>query len=183
MVVLRPCDANEVAEAWRVVMELKNRPAAMALSRQKVPTLDRKKYNPADALSRGAYILSDPPGDKVDVILIGTGTEVHLCLTAQAALAKDGIGARVVSMPSWELFDAQDEAYRRAVLPREITARVSVEAGATLGWERYVGIDGAMIGMHSFGASGPAPEVYKKFGITAEAVAQAARDQIAKASA
>jgi transketolase len=183
MVLLRPCDANETAEAWRVVMELKNRPAAMALSRQKVPTLDRKKYNPADALSRGAYILSDPPDDKVDVILIGTGTEVHLCLKAQAALAKDGIGARVVSMPSWELFDAQDEAYRRAVLPPQILARVSVEAGATLGWERYVGITGAMIGMHSFGASGPAPEVYKKFGITAEAVAQAARDQIAKASA
>jgi transketolase len=181
MLVLRPCDANETAEAWRVAMEQKNRPVAFALTRQKVPTLDRKKYNPADGLWRGAYILSDPPEDKVDVILIGTGSEVQLCLQAQAALAKDGIGARVVSMPSWELFEAQDEAYRHAVLPLNITARVSVEAGATLGWERYVGLTGATIGMHSFGASGPYTEVYKKFGITAEAVEKAARAQIAKA--
>ena len=119
----------------------------------------------------------------MDVILIGTGSEVHLCLAAQAALAKGGIGARVVSMPSWELFEAQDENYRIAVLPSDITARVSVEAGATLGWERHVGMTGATIGMHSFGASGPGPEVYKHFGITAEVVAQAARDQVAKARA
>jgi len=178
MLVIRPCDANETAEAWRVAMEQKNRPVCFALTRQKVPTLDRKKYNPADALSRGAYILSDPPEDRVDVILIGTGSEVHLCLAAQEALAKDGIGVRVVSMPSWELFEAQDEAYRNAVLPPEVAARVSVEAGATLGWERYVGRTGAMIGMHSFGASGPGPEVYKHFGITAEAVAKAARAQL-----
>jgi transketolase len=183
VLVLRPCDANETAEAWRVAMEQKNRPVCFALTRQKVPTLDRTKYNPADALSRGAYILSDPPGDKVDVILIGTGSEVHLCLAAQATLAKDGIGARVVSMPSWELFDAQNEQYRHGVLPPGIAARVSVEAGATIGWERYVGMTGAMIGMHSFGSSGPGPEVYKKFGITAEAVEQAARQQIAKAAA
>jgi transketolase len=178
---LRPCDANETAEAWRVAMEQKNRPIAFVLTRQKVPTLDRKKYNPADGLARGAYILSDPPEDKVDVILIGTGSEVHLCLQTQAALAKSGIGARVVSMPSWELFDAQDEAYRHAVLPPAITARVSVEAGATLGWERYIGLTGTAIGMHSFGASGPYMEVYKKFGITAEAVEKAARGQLAKA--
>jgi transketolase len=183
VLVLRPCDANETAEAWRVAMEQKDRPVCFSLTRQKVPTLDRRKYHPADALSRGAYILSDPPGDKVDVILIGTGSEVHLCLAVQTALAKGGIGARVVSMPSWELFDAQEEAYRSAVLPPELTARVSVEAGATIGWERYVGMTGAMIGMHSFGASGPAPDVYKKFGITAEAVEHAARQQIAKAAA
>jgi transketolase len=181
MLVIRPCDANETAEAWRVAMEQKTRPVCFALTRQKVPTFDRKKHNPADGLWRGAYILSDPPGDKVDVILIGTGSEVQLCMQAQAALAKDGIGARVVSMPSWELFEAQDESYRNAVLPPAIIARVSVEAGAVLGWERYVGMTGAMIGMRSFGASGPAPDVYKHFGITAEAVEKAARAQIAKA--
>ncbi|MFL6690282.1 MAG: transketolase [Alphaproteobacteria bacterium] len=181
MLVIRPCDANETAEAWRVAMEQKTRPVCFALTRQKVPTFDRKKYNPADGLWRGAYILSDPPGDKVDVILIGTGSEVQLCMQAQEALAKSGIGARVVSMPSWELFEQQDESYRNAVLPPAITARVSVEAGAVLGWERYVGMTGAMIGMRSFGASGPAPDVYKHFGITAEAVEKAARAQIAKA--
>src|ERR1051326_760462 len=181
MLVIRPCDANETAQAWHVAVEQKTRPVCLALTRQKVPTLDRKKYNPADGLLRGAYILSDPPEDKVDVILIGTGSEVQLCLQAQAALAKDGIGARVVSTPSWELFEAQDESYRNAVLPREITARVSVEAGATLGWERYVGIGGAAIGMHSFGASGPYADVYKKFGIPAEAVEKAARAQLARA--
>jgi transketolase len=181
MLVIRPCDANETAEGWRVAMEQKNRPVCFALTRQKVPTLDRKKYNPADGLWRGAYILSDPPGDKVDVILIATGSEVQLCLQAQAALAKDGIGARVVSMPCWELFEGQNESYRHAVLPLNITARVSVEAGATLGWERYVGLTGATIGMHSFGASGPYTEVYKKFGITADAVEKAARAQLAKA--
>jgi transketolase len=183
MLVIRPCDANETAEAWRVAMEQKTRPVCFALTRQKVPTFDRKKYNPADGLWRGAYILSDPPGDKVDVILIGTGSEVQLCLQAQEALAKSGIGARVVSMPSWELFEAQDESYRTAVLPPKIIARVSVEAGAVLGWERYVGMTGAMIGMRSFGASGPAPDVYKHFGITADAVAQAAREQVNRARA
>ena len=183
ILVIRPCDANETAHAWRVAMEQKTTPVCMALTRQKVPTFDRSKVNPADALSRGGYILSDPPGDKVDVILIGTGSEVQLCMQAQAKLAKDGIGARVVSMPCWELFDAQGESYRHAVLPPKITARVSVEAGATLGWEHYVGLNGAMIGMHGFGASGPAPELYKHFGITAEAVEEAARDQVAKVSA
>ena len=183
MLVIRPCDANETAEAWRVAMEQKDRPVCFALSRQKLPTLDRNKYNPADGLSRGAYILSDPPEGKVDVVLIGTGSEVPLCLQAQAALAKENIGARVVSMPCWELFEAQDEKYRNAVLPPDILARVSVEAGATLGWERYVGLTGATIGMHSFGASGPYADVYKKFGITADAVAQAAREQVAKARA
>jgi transketolase len=183
MIVIRPCDANETAQAWQVALEQKTRPVCFSLTRQKVPTLDRKKYNPADGLLRGGYILSDPPDDKAEVILIGTGSEVQLCLQAQDALAKEGIGARVVSMPSWELFDAQDERYRSAVLPPDITARVSVEAGATLGWEHYVGLTGAKIGMHSFGASGPYAEVYKKFGITADAVAQAARDQVARSRA
>jgi len=180
MIVIRPCDANEAAQAWRVAMELQHEPVALALSRQKTPTLDRKKYNPADGLLRGAYILSDAPGDHPDVILIGTGTEVALCLQAQGALAKEKIGARVVSMPSWELFDRQDDAYRDAVLPEEISARVSVEASAALGWERYVGLKGASIGMHSFGASAPADDLYKHFGITAEAVDKAVRSQLAR---
>ncbi len=181
MIVIRPCDANEVAEAWRVIMELGDEPAALVLTRQKVPTLDRKKVNPADALSRGAYILSDPVGDRPQVILIGTGSEVHLCLAAQQQLAKGRIRARVVSMPSWELFDRQDENYRHSVLPPDIRARVSVEAGATLGWEHYVGLEGASIGMHSFGASAPYQDVYKKFGITVEAIEHAARAQIDRA--
>jgi transketolase len=181
MIVIRPCDANEVAEAWRVIMELKNEPACLVLTRQKVPTLDRKKYNPADALSQGGYILSDPPGDRPQVILIGTGSEVHLCLEAQDRLSKNGIRVRVVSMPSWELFDRQDEKYRHSVLPPEMRARVSVEAGATIGWEHYVGLDGASIGMHSFGASAPYQDVYKKFGITVEAIEAAARAQIDRA--
>ncbi|HEY4114256.1 MAG TPA: transketolase [Rhizomicrobium sp.] len=180
MIVIRPCDANEAAEAWRVIMELQHEPVALVLSRQKTPTMDRKKYTPADALSRGAYILSDAPDDHPDVILIGTGTEVQLCLDAQAALAKENIGARVVSMPSWELFDRQDATWRDAVLPEEITARVSVEASATMGWERYVGLKGASIGMHSFGASAPAKDVYKKFGITVDAIVAAARKQVAR---
>jgi transketolase len=181
MIVIRPCDANEAAEAWRVIMELKNEPACLVLTRQKVPTLDRKKYNPADALSQGGYILSDPPGDRPQVILIGTGSEVHLCLEAQDRLSKNGIRVRVVSMPSWELFDRQDEKYRHSVLPPEMRARVSVEAGATIGWEHYVGLDGASIGMHSFGASAPYQDVYKKFGITVEAIEAAARAQIDRA--
>jgi transketolase len=181
MIVIRPCDANEAAEAWRVIMELKNEPACLVLTRQKVPTLDRNKYNPADALSRGGYILSDPPGDRPQVILIGTGSEVHLCLQAQERLAKRGVRARVVSMPSWELFDRQDEKYRHSVLPPKIRARVSVEAGATIGWEHYVGLDGASIGMHTFGASAPYQDVYKKFGITVEAIEAAARAQVDRA--
>jgi transketolase len=180
MIVIRPCDANEAAEAWRVVMELRHEPVALALSRQKTPTFDRKKYSPADGLLRGAYILSDAPGDRPDVILIGTGTEVALCLQAQAALAKEKIGARVVSMPSWELFDRQGAAYRDAVLPEKIGARVSVEASAAIGWERYVGLKGASIGMHSFGASAPAKDVYKKFGITVDAIVGAARQQVSR---
>jgi len=183
MIVIRPCDANEVAEAWRVIMELKNEPVCLVFTRQKVPTLDRRKYNPADALSRGAYILSDSPGDRPQVILIGTGSEVHLCLEAQEKLSKSGIRARVVSMPSWELFDRQDEKYRHSVLPPEVTARVSVEASATIGWERYLGLEGASIGMHSFGASAPYKDVYKKFGITVEAIERAARVQLERVRA
>jgi len=183
LIVLRPCDANEVAEAWRIMAQLTDRPAALVLSRQKLPTLDRTKYASAKGVSRGAYVLSDATGGTPQVILIATGSEVQLCLKAQDALAKEGLRVRVVSMPSWELFDAQDEAYRDSVLPPDLTARVSVEASASLGWERYTGLTGARIGMHSFGASAPGEDVYRKFGITADAVAQAARGQIARKKA
>ena len=178
LVVLRPCDANETAEAWRVVAQINDRPAALVLSRQKLPTLDRARYADAKGVARGGYILSEAAGGDPQVILIGTGSEVGLCLKAQDALAKEGIRARVVSMPSWELFDREDRDYRDAVLPPHLTARVSVEAGATLGWEHYTGLTGARVGMESFGASAPAEEVYRNFGITADAVAQAAREQI-----
>jgi transketolase len=178
MIVLRPADANESAEAWRVIMQLKDRPACLVLSRQKLPTFDRPKYGPAKDVARGAYVLADPPDGSPQVILIATGSEVSLAMTTHDSLAKSGVRSRVVSMPSWELFDAQDEAWRESVLPRKIDARVSIEAASTIGWERYVGRDGARIGMHSFGASAPASDVYKKFGITVEAVERAARAQI-----
>jgi transketolase len=180
MIVLRPADANESVEAWRVIMQLKNRPACLVLSRQKLPTFDRTIYGSAKGVARGAYVLADPPSGEAQVILIATGSEVMLALGAHDLLAKAGLRSRVVSMPSWELFDAQDEAYRSSVLPRTIEARVSVEAGATIGWERYVGRDGARIGMESFGASAPAADLFKKFGITVEAVERAARAQIAR---
>jgi transketolase len=178
MIVLRPADANEANEAWRVIMQLKDRPACLVLSRQKLPTFDRSKCGPAKDVARGAYVLADPLDGAPQVILIATGSEVSLAMTTHDSLAKSGVRSRVVSMPSWELFDAQDEAWRERVLPRNIDARVSIEAASTIGWERYVGRDGARIGMHSFGASAPAEDVYKKFGITVEAVERAARAQI-----
>ncbi|HTT82365.1 MAG TPA: transketolase [Rhizomicrobium sp.] len=181
MMVLRPCDANEVAECWRVIMELRDRPACLVLTRQKVPTFDRKKFAPASGAAKGAYVLADPGGAAPQAIVIATGSEVQIAVAARESLAKAGIRVRVVSMPSWELFEAQTEAYRDSVLPPEIAARVSVEAGSTLGWERYVGRAGARIGMKSFGASAPAADLYKHFGITAEAVEQAVRAQIAAA--
>jgi transketolase len=183
LIVLRPCDANEVAEAWRIMAQLTDRPAALVLSRQKLPTLDRTKYASAKGVAKGAYVLSEATGGAAQAILIATGSEVQLCLKAQDALAKEGLRVRVVSIPSWELFDAQDEAYRDSVLPPDLIARVSVEASASLGWERYAGLTGARIGMHSFGASAPGEDVYRKFGITADAVAQAARGQIARKKA
>jgi len=181
MIVLRPCDANEVAEAWRVIATLKRQPVSLVLSRQALPTLDRTKYAAASGLARGAYVLADPPSGKPDVILIGTGSEIQLCVAAHDNLTKDGVKCRVVSMPSWELFDRQDNAYRESVLPSAIIARVTVEASASIGWERYAGLTGACIGMHSFGASAPIKDVLKKFGFTPEKVEAAARDQLALA--
>jgi transketolase len=176
LLTLRPADANEVAEAWRVVIE-SDRPAALILTRQSLPTFDRARAAAAAGLRRGAYILADPDG-QADVILIGTGSEVSLCLEAREALKREGVAARVVSMPSWELFEEQDRAYRELVLPPTMPARVSVEAAAVIGWDRYVGPRGARIGMTGFGASAPYKDLYKAFGITTDHIVAAAREQI-----
>jgi len=177
--VFRPGDANEVVEAWKVVMQMQHGPALMVLSRQAMPTLDRSKYASASGVAKGAYVLADAPGGKPSVILMGTGSELSLCVDAYERLKAEGINARVVSMPSWEVFEQQDQAYKNSVLPPNVTARVSVEMAATLGWERYVGPKGKMIGMHTFGASAPLKDLLKKFGFSAEAVVAAAHQVIA----
>ncbi len=174
--VMRPGDANEVAEAYRAVMPIQNHPTAFVLTRQNLPTLDRGKYASAQGVAQGAYVLCD--SDKPKVILMGTGSELSLCVSAFEALAKEGIAARVVSMPCWELFEAQDEAYRNSVLPPEITARVAVEAGVEQGWERYLGTGGKFIGMHGFGASGALNDVMKRFGFTVENVVSTAKSLV-----
>ena len=179
LITLRPADANEVVEAWRLIAPLKHEPVALALTRQALPTLDRTKFAPASGLARGAYVLCDPPAGRPNVILIGTGSAVHLCIQAAEQLQKEGFAPRVVSLPSWELFEKQSAEYRNSVLPTHITSRVSVEEGVTLGWSRYVGPTGCSIGMQTFGASAPMKDVYKKFGLTVEAVVAAAKDQVA----
>jgi transketolase len=179
IIVLRPGDANEVVEAWKIAVQSKHGPVLLVLSRQAVPTLDRTKYAPASGVTKGAYVLADAPGGKPDVILIGTGSELSLCVEASEKLKVEGIQARVVSMPSWEIFEQQDQSYRNSVLPPAITARVSVEMAATLGWDRYVGPKGQMVGMHSFGASAPLKDVLKKFGFVPETVVEAAKKAIA----
>ena len=180
LITLRPADANEVAEAWRVIIGLKHQPACLVLSRQPLLTFDRKHYAAAAGVARGAYIMADAEGGKPAVILIGTGSEVALCVEVYEKLKQEGIAARVVSMPSWELFEQQDQAYRDSVLPPGITARVSVEAGSVIGWDRYVGMNGARIGMHTFGSSAPIKDLMKKFGFTPEKLLAAAKEQIAK---
>lgn len=179
LITIRPADANEVREAWRFAMESK-RPTALSLSRQALPVVDRKNCGPASGLQRGAYVLADVAKGAPDVILLASGSEVQLCMDARDRLAKDGIRARVVSMPSWELFEEQNPAYRNQVLPTAIRARVSVEAASLFGWDRYVGADGARIGMTTFGASGPYKDVYRHFGITVEHIVEAAREQVAR---
>jgi len=180
IVVLRPADANEVREAYKVIMTLTDRPACLVLSRQKLPTFDRSRYASADGLARGAYLLAGSENSAPKVILIASGSEVQLCVTAYEQLKREGIAARVVSMPSWELFEQQDRRYRDDILPPSVSARVTVEAGAVIGWDRYAGPDGAIIGMHSFGESAPGTDVMRKFGFVADKVLQAAKDQIAK---
>lgn len=180
LMVFRPGDANEVVESWKVIMQSRRNPAALVLTRQAVPTLDRSKYAAASGVSQGAYILADAEGGKPEVILMGSGSEVSLCVSAYEQLKSQGIKARVVSMPCWELFEEQSEEYKKQVLPPAVKARVSVEAAATLGWDRYVGPTGKMIGMHRFGASAPIKDLLKKFGFTTEKVVEAAREAIAQ---
>jgi transketolase len=180
MLVLRPGDANEVVEAYKVIMQHTHGPTTLVLTRQVMPTFDRTKYAPATGVAKGAYVLADAPGGKPDVVLMGSGSEVSLCVEAGEKLNAAGIKARVVSMPSWELFEKQDAAYKESVLPSSVTARVSVEMASTLGWDRYVGPKGKMIGMHSFGASAPLKDLLKKFGIQADRVVTAAREVLGK---
>jgi transketolase len=170
LVVIRPCDANETAVAWRVAIESRRRPVALVLTRQEVPTLDRTRYGSAEGLGRGAYVLGDAPGGKPELILIATGSEVGLIIAAQQKLGEKGIAARTVSMPSWELFDAQPQEYRDEILPPSIRARLAVEAGISQGWHRYVGDQGDVIGLNHFGASAPARVLFERFGYTVDNV-------------
>ncbi len=179
LVTLRPADANEVVEAWRVIGALKTGPACLVLSRQPLRTFDRTVFAPASGVAKGAYVMADAnPGEPPQVILIATGSEVALCAEVFEALKADGVGVRLVSMPSWELFEAQTPAYREEVLPAAVTARVAVEAGSVIGWDRYVGPKGVVIGMRNFGASAPIDALMKRFGFTPAAVLAAARGQL-----
>jgi len=180
LVVLRPGDANEVTEAWKIIAQLRHQPVVLVLTRQALPTFDRTKFGAASGTARGAYILADAPGGKPDVILMGTGSEVSLCVEAYEKLKAEGIPARVVSMPSWDIFEQQDAAYKESVLPASVTARVSVEMAATFGWERYVGLKGRKVGMHRFGASAPLKDLLKYFGFTTDAVVAEAHKAIAE---
>ena len=175
MIVIRPADANEMTEAYRFALGLKNRPAALICSRQALPIVDRGQFAPASRLAQGGYILVDAPASLPDVILIGSGSEVSLCVAARDLLATENIRARVVSMPSWELFEEQDAAYHDSVLPPSVKARVTVEEGAKLGWHRYAGDRGVILGMHTFGMSAPIKVVAEHFGFTVDAVVAAAR--------
>ncbi len=184
LITLRPADANEAVEAWRVIMQLRHEPVALVLTRQALPILDRTRYASADGLQRGAYVLADADNATPDVLLLATGSEVPLCIEAFEKLKAEGIRARVVSMPSWELFEhyCRDHPdYREQVLPDSVTARVSVEQGATLGWARYVGRHGHSIGIETFGASAPLKELQKKFGFVPENIVAAAKAQLARA--
>jgi len=178
LIVLRPGDANEVVEAWKIIAQLQHQPVALVLTRQALPTFDRTKYASASGTAKGAYVLADAPGGKPDVILMATGSEVSLCVEAYEKLKTEGIKARVVSMPSWEIFEQQDETYKKSVFPPDVTARVSVEMAATLGWERYVGLKGRKIGMVRFGASAPLKDLLKFFGFTVDRVLTEARQAI-----
>jgi transketolase len=180
LVTLRPGDANEVVEAYRYIMQLRHQPAVLALSRQPLPTLDRSKFAPAAGVARGAYVLADAPGGEPEVILIATGSEVCLAIEAHEELLAEGIRSRVVSMPSWEIFDHQTKEYRESVLPPNVTARVAVEQASTFGWERYVGCSGHIIGMKTFGASAPLKELQQKFGFEPERIVAAAKEQLGR---
>jgi transketolase len=178
-IVIRPCDANEIAEAWRAAINHRGGPIALALSRQNVPTLDRNsRYAPATGLHRGAYILSEAAGNKPDVVLVASGSEVHIALEAAEIIRARGPAVRVVSMPCWELFDAQPAEYRRHILPAAVKAKIAIEAGSPQGWHRYVGESGNVIALDHFGASAPYKILYQKYGLTAEGVVEKALEII-----
>jgi transketolase len=180
LVTLRPGDANEVIEAYRYIMQLRHQPAVLVLSRQPLPTLDRKKYAPASGVARGAYVLADAPGGDPEVVLIASGSEVILAVEAHERLLADGIRSRVVSMPSWDIFEHQTQEYQDSVLPPSLVARIAVEQASTFGWERYIGKRGRMIGMKTFGASAPLKELQRKFGFTPDSIVTAAKEQVAQ---
>jgi transketolase len=180
MVVLRPADANEVVEAYRYVMQLRHQPALFALSRQPLPTFDRRKYSSAAGVARGAYVMADPPDGPPELILIASGSEVALIVGAHETLAARGIRSRVVSMPSWDIFEHQPQAYRDEVLLPTVKARLAVEQGSVLGWDRYVGPEGRVIGMKTFGASAPLKELDRKFGFEPERVIAVAMELLGR---
>jgi transketolase len=175
LITLRPADANEVVEAWKAIMQLRHEPVALILTRQALPTVDRSKYAAASGVARGGYVLADAPDGKPQVLLLASGSEVALCLAAFDKLLTQGISARVVSMPSWELFERQTQDYRDSVIPPHISARVAVEQASTFGWERFVGARGLIIGMRHFGASAPLKDLQQKFGFTMENVIATAK--------
>lgn len=180
LVVLRPGDANEVVEAYRYIMQLRHQPAVLVLSRQPLPTLDRTKYAPATGVARGAYVLADAPGADPEVILIATGSEVSVAVDAHERLLAEGIRSRVVSMPSWDIFEHQTQQYRDSVLPPSVGARVAIEQASTFGWERYIGPSGRVIGMTTFGASAPLKELQRKFGFEPDRLAAVAKELLGK---
>jgi transketolase len=176
LVTLRPGDANEVVEAYRYILQLRHQPAVIALSRQPLPTFDRKKYASAEGVARGAYVMADAPEGRPEVILIASGSEVSPAVEAHETLIRDGIRSRLVSMPSWDIFEHQPQSYRASVLPAEVTARIAIEQASALGWERYVGAAGTVIGMKTFGASAPLKELQRKFGFEPERIVGAAKE-------
>ena len=179
LVTIRPADANEVVEAYRYVLQLRHKPAVLVLSRQALPTIDRIKYAPATGVAKGAYVLADATAGKPEVILIASGSEVILALQAHERLLAEGIASRVVSMPSWDIFDSQPQEYRDSVLAPEVKARVAIEQASTFGWERYVGGTGHIIGMRTFGASAPLKELQRKFGFEPDKIVAAAKERLA----
>jgi transketolase len=180
LVLLRPGDANEVVEAYRYVMQLRHKPAVLALSRQPMTTFDRSKYAPASGLARGAYVLADAPGGSPELILIATGGELSLAVDAHEKLLAEGIRSRVVSMPSWDIFDDQSQEYRDSVLPPDVKARLAIEQASTFGWERFVGSSGRVNGMKTFGASAPLKELQKKFGFEPDRVVATAKELLGR---
>jgi transketolase len=181
LVVLRPGDANEVVEAYRYILQLRHQPAVLVLSRQPLPTLDRTRYAAASGVARGAYVLADAPGGNPEVILIATGSEVSVAVDAHERLLAEGIRSRVVSMPSWDIFEHQPREYRDSVLPPNVGARVAIEQASTFGWERYIGPSGRVIGMTTFGASAPLKELQRKFGFEPDRLAAVAKELLGKA--